>query len=639
MSTYVNKVANTNTPNVVPVQGTFDQYGTNLSLVGPGGIQFNGPEFVPPTNDYAGILAAYNAAVANGGGIVQFLPVTYNIGANTIPLANNVKYVGSGWHPYFVNNIVDDSFVYPNSGTIINGTSIGFGWNTTDLSAIPSGNYNNLSLTNSGISDVAIQGCTYGVKIGALYNLGAAYCEFKNIATFGCTIYGQWYENCIHVVYNQLVSINCGISASSTIDGGGITFASSINGYGNSSANDITVTANPNLLTRCLEVRVRDPLALNTTLIGGLAVGNKLQGNRFNNPTFTPQTCVGNGTTSLQVTDSSKFAVGLPVVFQSGSAFISQIVYSVDAIIDATHIRLVDQPGGTAQTYGVATGTILQAGFPCISAVAEQSNCNVGFGVFESIDAEAGGTTKLYANRIYSSQPINVAGINRDNLSYIDVCLRQSSAIISTPYSNLIMDIDSTSSSRSLIMGLGFTVSNTTTNIYSPTSLFFQNPNTEGSVASININNLPVGRGPSFTAQIPSPYNADWIRPGPPLGVSQGYSATGTSTVDLQSGTQGWGVYTGTGAATWTFNAGLNSRVKGFRQTFKNKGTGALTITLGASDGTFDGMTGGLSSGKSVLLAAPSSTTAGGSITIICCQIGTSTYQWEIESLNLATLV
>jgi hypothetical protein len=33
MSLY-NKVANTNTTNIVPVQGTFDQNGTNINLIG-----------------------------------------------------------------------------------------------------------------------------------------------------------------------------------------------------------------------------------------------------------------------------------------------------------------------------------------------------------------------------------------------------------------------------------------------------------------------------------------------------------------------------------------------------------------------------------------------------------------------------
>ena len=41
MSTYTNGVANTNTTNVVPVQGTFDQNNNVINLVGPGGKTFN----------------------------------------------------------------------------------------------------------------------------------------------------------------------------------------------------------------------------------------------------------------------------------------------------------------------------------------------------------------------------------------------------------------------------------------------------------------------------------------------------------------------------------------------------------------------------------------------------------------------
>jgi lysophospholipase L1-like esterase len=40
MSTLFNGVANSNTTNIVPVQGTFDQYGNNINLIGPGGKPF-----------------------------------------------------------------------------------------------------------------------------------------------------------------------------------------------------------------------------------------------------------------------------------------------------------------------------------------------------------------------------------------------------------------------------------------------------------------------------------------------------------------------------------------------------------------------------------------------------------------------
>jgi hypothetical protein len=605
--------------------------------------------FVPATNDYAGIMAAYNAAVANGGGTIQFAPVVYNIGGNTIPLDFNIHYKGSGWQPYFPHQLVDDSYVTPQGGTIIkgDGTADGFNWRGDDRSAIPSepeapnGIYNRLSLTNSSIQDLSIQNCRFGIKIGALYNLGAAYCYFNNIATFNCTEWGQWYENCIHVVWGELVDIGSGASAAWNKDGGGISFAFSINGYNNADIHRVLVSAPTNLLTKVVQFIARDPLALSSGMTGGITNGGFLQGVKFNYTAFTQQTLgLTNGSAELTVTDYTKFAIDLPVLVTTDlNQFKTGVVYTVASITPgsgtAGTITLSDQPGGAAIVSNQTTSTnIDHRGWAPISAISQRSNCVIGLGEWQMMDSEGTGTALLYCNRLFGKITIPPAFSG----SPLDICVKSSAVKLFTKYgNNAVVDFDGTSATRSSVYGNSVTAS---VNSAMPVlRLLDFDMATEGNVPTLNINKYSKGRGPSFSAQIPTPYNSDWIRPGPPLGVSQGYSATATQAVNLGNGTQGWGVYTGSGEGTWTFTGGLNSRMAGYKQTFKNQGTGALTITLSATDGTFDGMTGGVSLGKSMLLAAPTATALGGCITMVCSQIGASTYQWEVESLFNCTLV
>ena len=132
MSTYVNKVANTNTPNVVPVQGNYDTNNNLINLVGPGGKTYSVEAFYPPTNDYTGILSAYNNAVSAGGGVVKLGPFTYEIGANTLPISTGVSYIGT---MPTISNLWGDSpdiGAIQKGGTIINGTGVAMAAATTE---------------------------------------------------------------------------------------------------------------------------------------------------------------------------------------------------------------------------------------------------------------------------------------------------------------------------------------------------------------------------------------------------------------------------------------------------------------------------------------------------------------------------
>jgi hypothetical protein len=260
-------------------------------------------------------------------------------------------------------------------------------------------------------------------------------------------------------------------------------------------------------------------------------------------------------------------------------------------------------------------------GYPGATNIA-----SIGF--IGNLDLESGGTTKLMLQSAGNHQTYMLGGIGHDASSTVDICLRSLQYCVFVGDTGLTWDMDSVSATNIDIGGIGGTFKNSS----APTKL---------TGLGINELNLAAYTGTDGLSSLISRYAtyADWTYPGRPIGQHQSFSTSTALTVNLSSALVGVGTYTGTGAATWTWGQGLGAIMQGFRQTFKNQGTGALTITLSATDGTFDGLTGGVSLGKSFLLAAPTTTALGGCITMVCSQIGATTYQWEVESIVNATLV
>lgn len=246
----------------------------NSVLVGPAatyGVGLN--EFVPITNDYAGIIAAYNAAVAAGGGIVKLLPVTYNIGGNKLPFAQGVLYQGSGvsWDMANVNSL---------TGTVIlgDGTANAFDWNSSDANpwsasscscsgtaltiggtqinstALPAGTtvqgygvlpgttivsgsgtsyvVNNsqtlttiplngnspyvdaatflgTAISGAGVTDIIVKNCLNGIKVGGLFNAGVNNLKIDRLFAINCIQWGVDIENCNNPDIGTIVAQGC----------------------------------------------------------------------------------------------------------------------------------------------------------------------------------------------------------------------------------------------------------------------------------------------------------------------------------------------------------------------------------------------------------------------------------------------
>jgi hypothetical protein len=147
--------------------------------------------------------------------------------------------------------------------------------------------------------------------------------------------------------------------------------------------------------------------------------------------------------------------------------------------------------------------------------------------------------------------------------------------------------------------------------------------------ASGDVTGLWLSKTPSSTRRATlvnrSPANGDWTAVEIPIGTSVGLVGS-YNALSFNVGTSGnIHVFTGSSPTTWTWTQDSTASVVGYRLTVKNKGTAALTFSLGGSgNNSFDGI------GKtSALLAAPTANTPGGSITIECVGVG----QWVVTSL------
>jgi hypothetical protein len=138
-------------------QPAFDQNGNYTGVLTPTHNQAGFYGFVPPTQNYAGIMAALHAAIASPiAKNVLFESATYNLGANYVPLVSGIGYIGSppelnytAGHDSQANSVV--------AGTIFTGSGSVMMWDgAADLSAITTTLATQTSTTTSGSTNIAV---------------------------------------------------------------------------------------------------------------------------------------------------------------------------------------------------------------------------------------------------------------------------------------------------------------------------------------------------------------------------------------------------------------------------------------------------------------------------------------------------
>lgn len=450
-----NKVANTNTPNIVPVQGTFDQNGTNLSLVGPGGIQFKGPEFVPPSNDYAGIMAAYNAAVAAGGGTIQFLPITYTL-SGPIPISNNINYQGAAYGFW-------DYQVATKGGTVLvgDGTFNCFEYNPTDkvYTSTVSTDIKSTEIFGAAINCLSIRNFSYGIKIGALYNGGCNQLQMDKIYVQGCTQWGIWLENCAEP---NIGTISCMGNAV-----GNFYLGCSGNGwnYGDGVIKQLLIQAGVNGTGLLGSIQSRGAVfeargvgsSLNDMLVEHIGI------NGWYGTTYSYSTTISSGNTAIPVSDLSKVAIASGITFGTTVGNITAnycyFVLSKSAATGSGTITISDQKGGTVITPSAGgTSTLSSKGGTLVEVGGNNyigaSNTVTAFTLTHS-DVEETGTAAILLQNCQSGLSFSTSALTNNN-GFVLRALGNSKGAYNKIYNQMgnTMDIDDNSKHTTIIGSL-----------------------------------------------------------------------------------------------------------------------------------------------------------------------------------------
>jgi hypothetical protein len=373
------------------VKGLVDTKGSGY-LLGANG-------FVPATDDYAGIIAAHNAAVAAGGGTVQLLPVTYTV-TGTIPLSSGVIYNGvQGSYDEFTNIFSGGTVIIPTGAFPV------FGGNYEDVAQPATtesfllGMINGCGVTNLGINCNGIG--TYGVKIGGLYNPGSMLGVFSHLNIFGATEWGFWSENMEHDEYRYMDSGGSGVGCIK-ITSSGIASSGGTYNYGDSTIYSC-IGSPKNLRTKGVEISAR-VVGCQLNNIKGYHLGASGGGTQsVQVATLTASS------TLIGVTDLSKFALDMGVVFSATTGNINggasqstsrkcYFVISMSGSSGAGNITISNMIGGDVLTPSASgTPNITTAGSALFAVVGygQTGGAQVANSSFMGVTCENQGTAAI----------------------------------------------------------------------------------------------------------------------------------------------------------------------------------------------------------------------------------------------------
>lgn len=373
--------------------------------------------YVLSASNEAEIRSAAQILSGLGGGSVMLPPGVIPITA-ALPLYANVAYIGCGLNatmgpPNLVSGV-----------TVIDGQNLGvngFEYNPTDRGSA----YATRTLLQASeipgveIRNIGIVNCKNGIKAGALYEGGCHAMRIDRVAAYNCSEWGMWLENCHNLSIGQVIIYNCGIGQfMSTCSG------TSLWAYGNDNIEQvISQQASGSLKTRGICIGSRASSQRNDVLVGHLtSIGG---GASY---TIAP-TCT-NGVADLGVTDLSKFALNIPVIFQTtGSGFTLNKAYFVVAMSGSTGagtIQVATAIGGTAVT-ATATGsapTLVTKGGAAIELGGAEvgsfmQNCVIGL-----TDTETCGAVDVYLFKTYGIR-ITMGTMTPNNSTYQNqICCR-----------------------------------------------------------------------------------------------------------------------------------------------------------------------------------------------------------------------
>lgn len=562
------------------------------------------PVFMPSAATSDAINAAGALAQASGGGDV-YIPPTGITMTGPIQLRNGVEFKGS-FPKYAYNGIADAESLTFVTGSILigNGTFRAFEYNASDLGAplASSDDFSDAALTNAGVSGVAIQNCLDGIKVGALYNPGAFWCRFEDIAVKASTGWGVWFENFFH---SQFKNIN----TFGNITGGQAYVGSGTNklNSGNSLAEDIfSITPAAGNNSRGIVVWSRG------NSISGLNI-DKAQSNRSGTQVVQAAT-MANGSANITVIDGSKFPVGMTVTPDAtANGFTQKQMYFVLTLVGNV-LTLGNKTFGAAiSATGNAAVNLTSRGYPAFEAAGLGASDSVGIDV-RACDFEGQATTLvLYQNTMSQSGTSDFAGLIETEQSDCELTIRNCGSGYAIMHFGRV---DQDTGSRFLFGG---TISG------------FVNAKPVGAYRNTNIarnvlnlaQNWPASfthdPGPSFMNKTSA--GADFTYPGVPIGK---HAATlGNAVLSIGTGYGNAMLFCGSANGVWTLPV-IDANGVGMVYDITNGSPNDSTLTVNASGVVFNNKV-----GKSSYLLAQ-----GQFLQVVAQNNGSGAFTWQVMSTN-----
>lgn len=398
----------------------------------PGQIQYNngsgnlaglGWTCVPTAATDAAIRACITQIEAtNGPGTVFLQNATYSI-TSTLPAAYSngssfemaISYIGIKPVPVYTGSsstgyTTESNWTFASGGgTIIDCGSGSFAAVSANTSSqgSPASNFWANAVSDQWTVDVGFQNCQSAVQMGAHNNIGPVWGHLENLYAYNCAAVCFIVENFHHetignlVVNNQTQTCSAAVGAYDFVQ----DLSSTVQQMGNSVFYGDLINQGP---TACrLDSGFRF-LALNGAIMDNTKVSSRIQAITFGRTVLTQAATMANTSSSIGVTDSTKFRVGMPVFFDAvvngltaatNGSDQTTVTYIVKSIVDSTHITIGNR--GQYSSAFTATGNtavnIKAYGMPSV-AVQGDGTSHFNDTYFMDIDGEGTSPTVYCEN-------------------------------------------------------------------------------------------------------------------------------------------------------------------------------------------------------------------------------------------------
>ncbi|MEI7503633.1 MAG: hypothetical protein WCJ61_10155 [Paludibacter sp.] len=499
---------------------------------------------------------------------------------------------------------------------------------------------NDIPVEGGGISNLAIQNVTYGIKAGSLWRPGIWFYSIEKIITTACSQWSLWLENNSMSVVRDALIIN-----SNSVGGDMFIGASSgtaaVYNNNNSHFENITISGtSSSIASRHFVASIRTPgTSNNDTFVENLQVNT---GGYSATATGTP---AGSSSANISVPNSSVFPVDIPITVTSSSNGLSAYRTYFVKTSASNVITISDTLGGTAKTFSATTTLALATyGYPhiefgCSFQGSSSSGCMIQPFTFIGLDLEGGATTSIAICDNNGGGGYIQVGTNNGQSQGSNLASHfafRNAGVQLIAHEPSIFDFDFNAASQCWVIGYAFDTSTTVTfpGDATPCGLVRNFGTTSAGGASYN--RLSLATGSYANNALGGIFGVNggghpWIYSANALGQKVSYT-TATGFV-LYGNYAGAITYTGTTSTTWALptlggtQGGSPNNYVGCRFEICNGATNASVLTLNVQTGQpFNRQ----SAKTSYTLAA------GTSISVIGQTDGT-TYWWQVTGNNGAT--